>query len=285
MSIRIGGHLSISKGYISALESIVEKGGNALQIFSTSPRIWKPAVVSNEIAEAFLKRKQELNIDPVFFHASYLVNLADNDRIGEVSRNALISELTLQPRMGIRGSIIHLGSFKDKDSTYDGLFEHERFPTLISNIREILAETPEKSTFIIEDVATRKIGQKLEELAQIMNKVNSPRIKVCLDTCHLHAAGYDLSTEEGFEIFFNRFDKLIGMNNLELFHLNDSRDIFGSMRDRHENLGEGNIPKNVFRQLLNNPRTKNIPFILETPGFDKNGPDKKNVDIAKSFIN
>ena len=89
MNHRIGGHLSISKGYISALESIVEKGGNALQIFSTSPRVWKPAVVSNDIAAAFKKRKEELSIDPVFFHASYLVNLADSDRIGAISRQAL----------------------------------------------------------------------------------------------------------------------------------------------------------------------------------------------------
>ncbi len=267
------------------MENIIEKGGNALQIFSTSPRIWKPAVVSDETAQAFRKRKDELDVTPVFFHASYLVNLADNDRIGAVSKKALISELQLQPRMGVRGSVVHLGSFKDKESSFDGLFEHERFPTLIENIKEVLAETPEDSLFIIEDVATRKIGQKIEELSQILTRVNNDRIRFCLDTCHLHCAGYDLSTEDSFEKFFIRFNEHIGLDKIELFHLNDSRDPFSSMRDRHENLGQGKVPKQVFMNLLNHPKTKNIPFILETPGFDKNGPDKQNIDIAKSFIN
>lgn len=282
---RIGGHLSTSLGYLYALESIIEKGGNALQIFSTSPRMWKPAKVSDKTADEFRKKKEELDVTPVFFHASYLVNLSDNDRIGAVSKQSLIAELQLQPRMGIRGSVVHLGSFKDKKSAFDGLFEHERFPTLIENIKEVLAETPEDSLFIIEDVATRKIGQKIEELSQIMTKVNSDRIRFCLDTCHLHCAGYDLSTEVSFEKFFSRFDELIGISKIELFHLNDSRDPFSSMRDRHENLGQGEIPEQVFINLLNNPKTKNIPFILETPGFDKKGPDKQNIEIAKSFIN
>lgn len=284
MQHRIGGHLSISGGYVSALDSIVEKGGNALQIFSSSPRIWSPPKVDTETTEAFQKKRQELGIDTVYFHASYLVNLADNDRIGAVSKKSLIAELNLQPRMGVKGSVVHLGSYKDKESSFDGLFEHERFPTLISNIKEILEETPEDSIFLIENAASRKIGQKLEEIAQIMNGVNSERVRICIDTCHLHAAGYDLSTPESFDKFWDRFDELIGLNNLEVIHLNDSRDTFGSLRDRHENLLQGNIPKEVFTQILNDKRTRTLPFILETPGFDKNGPDKKNIDIAKSLI-
>jgi deoxyribonuclease-4 len=284
MHHRIGGHLSTSQGYVSALESIVEKGGNALQIFSTSPLMWKAAVVSDTTAADFKKRKAELGVNPVYFHASYLINLADNDRVGAVSRKALVSELTLQPRMGVKGSVVHLGSYKDKDSTFDGLFEHERFPTLISNIKEILAETPEDSIFLIENAASRKIGQKLEEIAQIMNAVQNKRVRICLDTCHLHAAGYDLSTPENFELFINGFADLIGLENLELIHLNDSRDTFGSLRDRHENLLQGTISEAVFKQFLNDNRTRLLPFILETPGFDKSGPDKKNIDIAKSLI-
>lgn len=280
----IGAHLSTSKGFVTALENIVNKGGNALQIFSTSPRIWRPANVAEDIAASFLKKKEELGIEHVFFHASYLINLADDGKTGAISRKSLIAELTLQPRMGVNGSVVHLGSFKDKESHFDGLFEHERFPTLISNIKEILAETPEESIFIIENSASRKIGRTIEEIAQIMNAVGSDRVKVCLDTCHMHAAGYDLSTSETFHTFFDKFEKLIGLKNLTVIHMNDSRDPFGSMRDRHENIMQGSIPKEVFAQLLNSPYTKHLPFILETPGFDGEGPDKKNIDLVKSLI-
>lgn len=286
MTRNIGAHLSVSGGYNRALSSIVEKGGTALQIFSTSPRIWEPAVVSDETANEFKMEKAKLGVDPVFFHASYLVNLADDGRIGHVSKKALIAELRLQPRMGVRGSVIHLGSYKDKEKQ-DTLFVEERvkkYATLLENSREILAETPEDSLFIIENVATRKIGRLLDELGQIVYDLNSPRVKICLDTCHLHAAGYDLSSTEKLDTFLQEFDTKIGLNRIELFHLNDSRDPFGSMRDRHENLGQGEIPQEVFKLLLNHPKLAHIPFILETPGFDKKGPDKQNIDIAKRFI-
>lgn len=286
MTRRIGAHLSVSGGYNRALSSIVEKGGNALQIFSTSPRIWEPAVVSDEDATAFRKEKEAFDISPVFFHASYLVNLADDGRIGHISKKALIAELRLQPRMGVRGSVIHLGSYKDKEKQ-DTLFVEERakkYETLLENTREILAETPEESLFIIENVATRKIGRLLDELAQIVSDLNNPRVKVCLDTCHLHAAGYDLSTAEKLEAFLNEFDTKIGLDKIELFHLNDSRDPFGSMRDRHDNLGQGEVPESVFKLLLNHSKLTHIPFILETPGFDKKGPDKQNIAIAKGYI-
>ncbi|MCX7996302.1 MAG: deoxyribonuclease IV [Patescibacteria group bacterium] len=283
--LKIGAHLSVSGGYESALERIVAMGGNALQIFSTSPRIWKPATVSDVSATAFRKRAVELGVGPVFFHASYLINLADSERIGAVSKTALIAELRLQPRMGVSGSVVHLGSYKDKGYATDGLFMHEKYPILLGNIREILAETPEESILIIENVATRKIGRTLEELGQILSDINSPRVRVCLDTCHLHAAGYDLSTAESFQAFMATVDSLIGWNSVALFHLNDSRDPFGSFRDRHENLGEGLVPKSVFLNLLNHPRLQTIPAILETPGFDGNGPDARNITIARSFIN
>jgi deoxyribonuclease-4 len=288
MPLLIGAHLSVSKGYTSALDSIIEKGGNALQIFSTSPRVWKPAAVSDETCATFRDSAKRLGVGPVFFHASYLVNLADDGRIGNVSKESLIAEMMLQPRMGVSGSIIHLGSFKEKAD--DGLFASEqyeetnpKYATLIRNIRDILTATPPQSIFIIENVATRKIGKGLDELAKIVNDLDNNRVRICLDTCHLHAAGYDLSTQEKFDAFFAEFDAKIGMDRIALFHLNDSRDPFGSYRDRHANLTEGMIPETVFELLLNDPKTRDIPFILETPGFDGDGPDKENIDIAKSF--
>jgi deoxyribonuclease-4 len=282
----IGAHLSTSGGYGNALESIVEKGGNALQIFSASPRIWKSAMVTDSTAKEFVTRKNELGINPVFFHATYLINLADEGKIGHISKTMLINEMNLHPRMEVSGSVVHLGSFKEKDKDDADLHgkKNPKYPVLIENMKEVLEKTPEDSYFLMENSATRKIGRTIDELADIMTDVNSDRLKICLDTCHLHAAGYDLKTQESFDAFFNEFDIKIGVDKIAVIHMNDSRDPFGSLRDRHENLKDGFVGENVFWLLLNDTKTKHIPFILEVPGFDGNGPDKENIDIVKSFI-
>lgn len=270
----IGAHLSIAGGFTNALNKTTEIGGNCLQIFSSSPRQWQRYPVSEEAITSFKSLRDTENIDPIYFHASYLVNLADENYIGERSRSALITELQLASRMGVKGSIIHLGSFKDNAKNYDILFK---------NILDILQNTPKHTLFIIENAGNKKIGANLEEIAFIIKNLNNPRVKVCLDTCHLFASGYDVSTKELFEKYFSEFDKSIGIDRLELFQINDSKDTLGSFRDRHENIGEGTIPPETFRLLLTDQRTRNLPFLLETPGFDKNGPDLENVNRLKSF--
>lgn len=271
--MKIGAHQSISGGFTTALESIHLKGGSALQIFASSPRFWNQPVVSDEAVQEFIKKKHELEIDPIYFHACYLINLANTEKGGYASVSALSKELMLAQRMEIRGSIIHLGSLAN------GTYER-----LIMNIQKVLDATPDNTVFIAENAGTRKIGTTLEELGTIVKDVSSERLKICLDTCHLHAAGYDISTQKSYDSFFLKFDRLIGLEKLEVIHVNDSRDPFESNRDRHENLLEGMIPPSVFELLLNNPLTKDIPFILETPGFDKKGPDKKNIDILKKLV-
>lgn len=270
---KIGAHCSISGGYTAALQSISDKGGNCLQIFSSSPRDWKNPVIPEEQISEFIVAKEELAIDPIYFHASYLINLANPAWGGDASVKSLVHELRLASALGVRGSIIHLGSFSNGD-----------YNTLITNSEAVLSQIPEDVVFIIENAGTRKIGTSLDEIAQIVTDLNDPRVKVCLDTCHLHAAGYDLSSLKQFESFFAEFDKKIGLERLEVIHVNDSKDPLGSNRDRHENLGEGEISPEVFKALLNHPLTKDMPFILEVPGFDKKGPDKKNIDIFKGFL-
>ncbi len=271
--MKIGAHQSISGGFAVALESIASKGGNTLQIFASSPRFWSQPEVSDETAEKFKEAKKRLKIEPIYFHACYLINLANTEKGGYASVSALTKELKLASRMHIRGSIIHLGSLTN--GTYE---------KLITNIQKVIEQTPEDTVFIAENAGTRKIGTTLEELGNIVRDVNHERLKICLDTCHLHAAGYDLSSRKKFDEFFLEFDKIIGLEKLEVIHVNDSRDPFGSNRDRHENIGEGQISSEVFKSLVNSPITKDIPLILEVPGFDKKGPDKKNLDIFKSYI-
>lgn len=280
-SLFIGGHLSISGGHINALSKTVEIGGNCLQLFSSSPRNWKVNPPSDEQVKEFINLKHKLSIEPIYFHTSYLINLADNNFIGKKSMHTLTSELKLAKKMEVMGTIIHLGSFKLKE----GKPTNNQYDVLFKNIHEILNYTPKETLFIIENAGNNKIGNSLDELGFIVKSLNHPRVKVCLDTCHFHAAGYDLSSKDKFDKYFKEFDQKIGLNKLEVFQINDSKDPLGSFRDRHENIGEGQIPFETFRLLLTDERTKYIPFILETPGFDKKGPDKKNIDIVKNLAN
>lgn len=276
MTHKFGAHLSIAGGYHNALQKAQEIGGSCLQIFSASPRAWNFARPTNEAIDYFKEEKQRLKIDPVYFHASYLINLADEGRVGQLSKNLLVHELKLASQLGIRGTIVHLGSYKEIQT-------ESKYNTLIKNIASILEKTPKNTLFIIENAGNKKICQRLEEIAQIIKDLRDDRVRVCLDTCHLFACGYDIATKEKFDGFFSKFNSLIGLEKLELFQVNDSKDPFGSGRDRHENIGEGTIPTTTFQLLLNDSRTKKLPFIIETPGFDKKGPDKKNLDILKSL--
>lgn len=278
--IRLGAHQSIAGGYSLALERIKNIGGNCLQIFSSSPRGWNFAKITEQQRNDFIVLKDRYKIDSVYFHATYLINLADGSRIGHMSKMSLISEMNLAPKLGVKGSIIHLGSYKEKKQ----LTIDNKYKVLINNIKEILNKTPKDSLFIIENAGNRKIGQTLEEISQIVKDVNNSRIRICFDTCHLFSSGYRFNDEETFNSFLDKLDKLDLLDKLELWHVNDSRDEFNSGHDRHGNIGQGMIGFDEFRTLLNHPKTKNYPFIIETPGFDNNGPDKKNLDILKSMI-
>ncbi len=274
---KLGAFLSIQGGFDKAIDKAVERGANTAMFFSSPPRDWSKPKWEREAIRIFRKKKEEHSIGPVYFHATYLVNLADAGEIGRRSKELLIEELKLAAEMGIAGSIVHLGSYKDSDPT-------ESLGTLIQNIREVLESTPPETLLIAENAGNRKIGRSLEELGEIIKRLNDSRVRVCLDTCHLHTTGYDLSTTAKLERFLDLAERLIGKGKIECLHINDSKDEFNSFRDRHENIGEGKVGVEVFRNLLNHPRTKDLPFLIETPGFDGKGPDKKNLDILKDLV-
>jgi deoxyribonuclease-4 len=284
--MKFGAHQSISGGYVEALKRINNIGGNCLQIFSSSPRGWNFAKPSEDEIKQFVELKNKLKIDPVYFHATYLINLADEGRIGHMSKMSLISELNLAPKLGVIGSIVHLGSYKEKKPTDNlQLFnDNPKYKTLIENIKEILAKTPKDSLFMIENAGNRKIGQTLEEISQIIKDVGSPRVRICFDTCHLFSNGYKFDTATDLDAFFTKLTQLKIDSLIELWHVNDSRDEFDSGHDRHDNIGEGKIGIAEFKTLINSKKTQSYPFIIETPGFDGNGPDKKNLDILKSLV-
>lgn len=284
MTKYFGAHVSISGGYHKAVERLVQMGGNSLQIFSASPRGWNFAAITNEQAKQFMVEKETYKVNSVFFHASYLVNLADKSRIGQNSIQALIAELNVASKIGIRGSIIHLGSYKKNPPSLFDTSTDEHYETLIANCKQVLQSIPNDVYFIIENAGNNKIGKNIQELAAIVSDLNDERVRICLDTCHLFSAGYDLTTIDTYQKFFATFDREIGIDRLAVIHANDSRDPFGSGRDRHENLGEGTLTLDPFRHLVNDKRLTEVPCIIETPGFDGNGPDKKNLDILKSLL-
>lgn len=287
---RIGAHLSTSKGIVQALRTSNEKGGNCLQIFSTSPRSWKPTSYSTATLKEFRETQESLNVTPVVFHASYLVNLADDALTGERSVQSLIHEFNLQPQMNVIGSVVHVGSYKldsaQKKLVGTMLFQAppQKYKTVLKNIREVLENTPPESHFFIENDATRKVCQQIESIGSIIQDIGSNRMGVCLDTCHLHAAGYDLASAQSYQQFIQDFDQIVGLDRLKVIHINDSKDAFGSMRDRHENLGKGTMTEAVFTNIFNDPRLNHVPKILEVPGMEGEGPDAENIAIAKSFI-
>jgi len=282
--MNFGAHLSIAGGYHKAVERVSKMGGSCLQIFSTSPRGWNKTELTPETKRLFLDSKKSLAINPVFFHASYLINLADEGEVGTKSKQSLIYELGIASQLGVVGSIVHTGSFKGDASIVWDVSQNKKYSVLINNINEVLTNTPSDTFLIIENAGNKKIGQNIDEIAAIVRDVDNERIKVCLDTCHLYSAGYELSTQEKLNTFLSEFDNKIGLNKLSVFHINDSRDPYNSGRDRHENIGQGTLSLEPFKLLLKDARTQNLPFIIETPGFDGTGPDKKNLDILKGLV-
>ncbi len=286
--LKLGAHVSIAGGYTNSLQSVQTMGGNCLQIFSTSPRGWNFAKVNDENIQNFISLKSKLKIEPVYFHASYLINLAFNERISQLSKQFLKHELNVASKLGVKGSIVHLGSFKNNTAQIRGVYDRTSrvndYETLVSNIKEILEKTPQDTLFIIENAGNNKVGKKLDEIAAIIKQVDNDRVRVCLDTCHLYSSGYDLSSKEKLNRFLETFDSLIGLEKLEVFHFNDSKDPFNSGRDRHENIGKGTIPIETFRLIVTHPKLKYLSFIIEVPGFEDKGPDKKNLDILKQLL-
>lgn len=287
MNYKIGAHVTIARGYTQALHKTHAMGGNCMQIFSASPRGWNFAKPTDSEIVDFKALKDKLAIDPVYFHASYLINLANSERGGQLSKQLLVNELKVASTLGVRGSIVHLGSFKNGSAkSPDGLFDTDKpadYSLLVTSIKEILQKTPYDTYFIIENAGNRKIGLKFEEIGKIIKEVGSDRVKVCLDTCHANDAGYDFSTAEKLDEFLQEFDQLIGLDRLEVIHTNDSRNPRGSLRDQHANIGEGTIGINVFPLLLHHPKLKKLPFILEVPG-EGSGPTKESIDSLKKLL-
>ncbi len=254
-------------------------GAETIQVFSGAPQAWRRKNYKKEEVEAFKARLKETGIGPVFIHGLYLMNFGtDNPELLKKSQEALIAEMNSASLIGARGVIFHLGSHK-------GAGYEARFGQVVDQCREVLDWTPDDAWLILENAAGQggAIGSKFAELGRIAKEVGSDRVKICLDTQHTFAAGYDVKTRKGLDATMAEFDKDIGLDRLAAVHANDSKIELGGGRDRHENIGEGFIGRDGFENLLSHTAFADVPFLLEVPGFDDSGPDKANVDILKEL--
>lgn len=276
---KIGAHVSASGGLLKAIVRAKDIGAECLQLFISSPLQWAKVSYSAEQMASFREAANKEGLTPVFFHAIYLINLAtEKPELLEQSKDSLIYYLNHCPPLGASGAIFHVGSHKGR-----GL--EAAFEQVTDSIRKILQKSDPASTLVIENSAGAggTIGGKFSDIAQILKALDSERLKVCIDTQHAFASGYDWRSDEGYEAALKELEETIGMDRLVAIHANDSKVLCAAARDRHENIGEGEIGSEVFGRLLADQRLAALPFILEVPGFDEHGPDAKNIELLKTL--
>lgn len=277
----IGAHISAEGGAWNAIQNVEAIGGTAVQFFGASPRMWYTRVMSISDAKKFREAKKKSTVQEVYLHASYLVNLASvSEEIYGKSIKNLSEHLKIAEMIEADGLIFHIGSGKS-------MSVEEALAKEISGIRQVLKSVPGKSHLVMENSAGggSKVGSEIEEIAYLHEKVGSGRVKICFDTAHAFEAGIISEyTEKNIEKLFDEWEKKVGIDEITVLHINDSKTAHDSHHDRHENIGEGKIGIKGFRALAKEKRLLDKAWILEVPGFNGNGPDKKNIDIVKSLF-
>ena len=282
-STRVGIHTSIAGSYLNALESARKLGCTGLQIFSSSPRMWQggPVRIPEADANAFRARREELGLGPLVIHANYLINLAAvQPMLRTRSIQAFHEELVRGRALGADYIVVHPGT--RGDATME-----QAIATIIDSVKEAsrrISNTPMR--ILIENTAGMgsSVGSRLEEVAAILNGLRGLKVAACLDTAHLYAAGYDIASEAGLAQTIDAIERTIGLENVPVIHVNDSKIPLGGRVDRHEHLGEGKIGAKAFARILQHAQlnakaaagSPGRAFILETP-IDEPGHDRKNV--------
>ena len=256
----LGAHLPVGKGLIAALEQAQTLGLECLQIFSKSPKQWKAAPLDAEKVALFREKWRQSGLSPLVAHDSYLINLAAPDALVlEKSIAAMIDEVERADALGCDFLVTHCGAHLKTG-------EEAGIARLSQSLVEVLEKTADLRVKIaLENTAGQGtcLGAPFSHIGAVLKTVNSPRLSVCFDTCHAFAAGHDIVSN--LETVLADFDAQIGLENLGVIHLNDSKGALGGHLDRHEHIGEGQIGREAMRAILNHPSLKNRPFILETP--------------------
>ncbi len=280
--VLLGCHVSAGGGFHKAIENAERLGATCIQFFGASPRQWFAKMPSVEDVKIYKDHLEKSHVKAVYLHAAYLANLASP--LPETYQKAIknLSEhLAIVSMIGANGLIFHMGS-GGKEIT-----RKEAIQKIILGMKEVLKNVPGTAQLIMENSAGggQKLGNTAAELGEIFHGVGSSRVKVCFDTAHAFEAGaIEVYDPENIKKTFDEWDRHIGLENIVAIHVNDSKTACNSHHDRHENLGEGFIGMQGFRDLAAEKRLYHTAWMLEVPGFDNEGPDIENMKILKSFF-
>jgi len=270
--------MSIAGGYYKAVEAARRCGCDVVQLFTKNNTQWRAKEISEEEARQFRAALAELKIGHPISHASYLINLASPDpTLRGKSIDGMVVELSRAEELGIPYVIVHPGAHTT------GTLE-EGLALVAASINEIHRRLPRiKAQIALEITAGQGscLGSKLEQLAAIIRAAKKPaKLRVCVDTCHAFAAGYDLREPKGYRAFWGQFDELLGLDRLVAIHLNDSKRELGSRVDRHEHIGRGQLGAGAFRRLLKDKRFRHVPMYLETAKGLENGESLDVINLS-----
>jgi deoxyribonuclease-4 len=272
--VRIGIHVRVSGGYAKAIEHAKNAGCDAIQIFSSNPRSYRPSKIDKPALDAFAAMRREAGIDPCVIHTPYLINVASDDpKVLEGSKTLLKADLATAAAGGMRYVNTHLGSYGKRD-------RREGFAAIVAALEEVL-ETIQPGVYLVLENsagAGNLAGGTIQELGDVLSALDHPQLGVCLDTAHAWAAGYEIDSAAGVDRFIDEAESKIGLNRLHLFHFNDTEVPLGASRDRHWHIGEGAIGFEGFRALLAHAELREKTAILETPGEDAD--DIRNVQTV-----
>lgn len=274
--------MSISGGIDKAIVRGATVGCRAIQIFTKSSNQWAAKELDDEVVARFKANMIETGIKNVVAHDSYLINLASpNIDLRKKSFHAFLDEMDRCRKLSIKKLIMHPGS-------HTGSGEEEGIKTISAEFKELLAMSDGWGIDIVLETTAGQgtnLGHSFEQLATIIENTGSNnRMNVCFDTCHVFASGYDISTIDGYHETMDRFDRLIGLERIVAFHMNDSKKGLGSRVDRHEHLGKGEIAEIAFSMIMRDERFKAIPKILETPKGKEMDEDRQNLAFLKNLL-
>lgn len=274
--------MSIAGRFTHAVEMGRKVGCDTIQLFTKSTNQWMAPPITPEQASEFRCAVADSGLAPCFAHSAYLINVGSPSKsVAKQSEHALRLELERAEQLGLAFLVLHPGSHKETGAE-DCL---KRIAEAVT--RALQATTGAKVQLLYETAAGQGscVGNRFEELATLLN-LTAPanRVGICFDTCHVFAAGYDLSTEAGYQSVIEEFDRIVGLNRLRAVHLNDSKKPLNSHVDRHEHIGKGAIGLTAFRCLMNDERLRHVPMVLETPKDDECTEDLDNLATLRGLF-